>query len=175
MQKYKNEGLNKIAEKYPDINFSDLDGVLFVPVGGISEKLGIDVVFGKDLPHYTCGWLNHKTKTIFVNEIYNAYQNAFTIAHCLGHFILHYDKSIEFDHKGSRIQQWGKDMKARQIECNRDAQVNDFALKLMLPQEDFIKYFTKYNKDFKKLAHYFMRPPTLCEARAFNLGLIDNV
>jgi|GEM_PF-5033310 len=32
MEKYQNEGLNIIAEKYPDINFSDVDGVSPFPL-----------------------------------------------------------------------------------------------------------------------------------------------
>ena len=40
MAKYQNEGLNIIAEKYPDIDFSDVDGKNVALVGAISKKLG---------------------------------------------------------------------------------------------------------------------------------------
>jgi len=89
MGKYQNEGLNIIAEKYPDINFSDVDGKNVALVGAICEKLGIDIIFA-NLETGNHGYYEPRTKTIFVNDNEPATRNLFTVAHELGHYILHH-------------------------------------------------------------------------------------
>ena len=89
MEKYQNEGLNIIAERYPDIDFSDVDGKNVALVGAICEKLGINIIFA-NLEVGNHGYYEPRTKTIFVNDNESATRNLFTVAHELGHYILHY-------------------------------------------------------------------------------------
>lgn len=89
MEKYQNEGLNIIAEKYPDIDFSDVDGKNVALVGAICKKLGINIIFA-NLETGNHGYYEPRTKTIFVNDNEPATRNLFTVAHELGHFILHH-------------------------------------------------------------------------------------
>ena len=89
MAKYQNEGLNIIAEKYPDIDFSDVDGKNVVPVGAICKKLGINII----RTIFEAGYHGHyepRTKTIFVNKTDFATRQRFTVAHELGYYILHH-------------------------------------------------------------------------------------
>ncbi|MFT4967063.1 MAG: Zn-dependent peptidase ImmA (M78 family), partial [Candidatus Deianiraeaceae bacterium] len=93
---YQIEGLNEINKKYPDIDFSKLDGKVVVPVGAICEKLGLNVVF-QNLKNGIAGYFDDSQKTIFINEKYSATRNLFTIAHEIGHFILHTGLNYRFD------------------------------------------------------------------------------
>jgi len=161
---YQNEGLNEINKKYPDIDFSKLDGKVVVPVGAICDKLNIDIKF-IDLEDGHAGYFDHTQNTIFVNEKYPATRNLFTVAHETGHFILHAGSNNRFD----EYHKYTPDERKREYEANA------FAGKLLMPENKFVEVFKKYKGFFPKIADIFGVSVRACEVRAFNLGLIDNV
>lgn len=162
---YKNEGLNEIAKKYPDIDFMDIDkATSVVPVGAICSKLSLDIRF-VDLEDGHAGYLDHDKKTIIVNEKYSATRNLFTVAHEIGHYILH-------DGTNNRYDQYHK---YTPEERKKEYEANDFAGKLLMPEYKFIEVFKKYNGISLDIANIFGVSIRACEVRAFNLGLIDNI
>ncbi len=161
---YQNEGLNKIAEKYPNIDFSKLDGKIVVPVGAICEKLEIDIKF-IDLDDGHAGYFDNDQKTIFVNKKYPATRNLFTVAHEIGHYVLHNGTNNRYDQYHKYTQE----------ERKREYQANDFAGKLLMPENKFVEVFKKYNGVACEIADIFGVSTRACEVRAFNLGLIDNI
>lgn len=164
MAKYQNEGLNIIAERYPDIDFSDVDGKNVARVGEISKKLGIKIVFViLELGNH--GFYEPKTNTIFVNDNESGTRNLFTIAHELGHYILHEGTHNRYD----EYHKYTPEARKKEFEAN------DFAVKLLMPEHKFIKIFEKYKGNVRKIADIFGVSVCACEVRAFNLGLIDNM
>ncbi len=156
MAKYQNEGLNIIAEKYPDIDFSDVDGKYVVPVGAICEKLGINIIrtiFEVDYHgHYEA-----TTKTIFVNKKDYATSQRFAVAHELGYYLFHEGVNNGYDrYAPAKI-------------------ANDFAVKLLMPEEKFIQSFRKNNGILLDIAYEFGVSVQACKVRQFNLGLVTNL
>ena len=127
MEKYQNEALNIIAEKYPDIDFSDVDGKIVALVGAISKKLGIDIIFA-NLENGNHGYYEPRIKTIFVNDNEPATRNLFTVAHELGHYILHEGTNNRYDEYHKYTPE----------ERKKEFQANDFAGKLLMPEKQFI-------------------------------------
>jgi len=156
MEKYQNEGLNIVAEKYPNIDFSDVDGKNITPVGAICVKLGINII----RTIFEVGYHGHyeaTAKTIFVNKTDYATSERFTVAYELGYYLLH---------EGINNR------------CDRYApakMANDFAVKLLMPKEKFIQSFHRKNGIIFDVAYEFGVSVQACQVRAFNLGLVTNL
>jgi predicted transcriptional regulator len=162
---YKNEGLNQIAKVYPNIDFTEADKAgSVVPVGLICELFGLEVVF-KKLSDGLAGYFDHDKKIIFVNDTYPATRNLFTIAHEIGHYILHNGTNNRYDEYHKYTPE----------ERKREYEANEFAGKLLMPEQKFIKVFEEYKANVKKIADIFGVSIRACEVRAFNLGLIDSI
>ena len=54
-------------------------------------------------------------------------------------------------------------------------EANEFAMKLLMPEDAFTHFFKEYNGNFEKLSQRFRVTVEICKVRAFNLGLIDNI
>ncbi len=160
---YKNEALNIIKQKHPGIDFSDIDNTKSVfQVGKLCELLNLEVLFAK-LKSGTAGYFDHTTKTIFVNDDYPATRNLFTIAHEIGHYILHDGSNNRYDEYFNYTPE----------ERKREYEANDFAGKLLMSEDKFIAIFKSYGYgDIKKIADIFGVSKIACEIRAFNLGLL---
>lgn len=162
---YKNEALNIIHTKYQNINLNSIDNAESVcPVGELCTQLGIDVIFVK-LTNGLAGYFDHTRKIIFVNDEYSATRNLFTIAHEIGHYVLH-------DGTNNRYDEYHK---YTPEERKREYEANDFAGKLLMPEYKFVKIFEQYKGNTKKISDIFGVSIRACEVRAFNLGLIDSL
>lgn len=161
---YKNEAFKKIIEKFPNIDLSSIDDVFVVPVGEICEKLGLKAEF-KELDEGSSGYLDKDTNTIFINESYPATRNLFTVAHEIGHFVLHDGSQNRFDqyHKYTPEQ------------LKREWEANKFAGNLLMPEYKFESVFKELKGRIKEIASYFGVSQRAVEVRAFYLGLIDNI
>ena len=159
---YKNESLEGIAKKFTTIDLSSLEDVFVVPVGEICDKLGLEVKFDK----LESGHSGHlKDKTIFVNDNYPATRNLFTIAHEIGHFVLHSNTQNRFDQYH----------KYTPTELVKEREANDFAGELLMPKYKFVEMFNELKGEIKKIADYFGVSRQAAEYRGFRLGLIDNI
>lgn len=88
-----------------------------------------------------------KTFDIFLSPVSSPLRDNFTIAHELGHLILHYPRTNEvekhtyvFTRYGSNIVEW---------------QANRFAAALLMPRELFLQKATEFRKDTQKLSSFF--------------------
>jgi Zn-dependent peptidase ImmA (M78 family) len=57
----------------------------------------------------------------------------------------------------------------------QDAEANNFAMKLLMPEQKFIEVFYKHKGDFQKISNVFGTSYSACEMRALNLGLVQCV
>ncbi len=165
--KYKNEALNIIHEKRPDmdIDFTSVDNAepIFL-IGELCEKLNLDLVF-KKLDNGLSGYIDNERRMIYVNDYHPATRNLFTIAHEIGHYILHEGTNNRYDEYHNYTDE----------ERRREYEANDFAGKLLMPEYKFVKIFQKYKPNSKKIADIFGVSVRACDVRAFNLGLIDSI
>ncbi len=164
MAKYQNEGLNIIAERYPNIDFSNVDGKSIAPVGTICGKLGINIIRTIFEVGYH-GYYDPRTKTIFVNKRDPASRQRFTVAHELGHYILHKGTNNRYDEYHRYTPE----------EVKREFEANDFAAKLLMPVNTFVESFHRNNGILLYIAYEFGVSVRVCEVRAFNLELITNL
>ena len=164
MIEYQNESLAKIAKKFTTIDLSGIEIVFVVPVGEICDRLGLEVEF-KKLEDGHSGFFDQDSKTIFVNDYYPATRNLFTIAHEIGHYVLHEGTQNRFDqyHKYSSE------------ELHREREANNFAGELLMPKYKFIEVFNEVKGNIKKIAERFGVSQSAVEVRGFCLGLIDNI
>jgi Zn-dependent peptidase ImmA (M78 family) len=161
---YNNESLKIIAEKFPNINWSFVEKNSIVPVGEICEKLGLNVEFA-DLRPGLAGYLDRDSKTIYVNQSYSSTRNLFTVAHEIGHYILHNGLNNRYDQYHNYTDE----------ELIMEWEANDFAGKLLMSRTTFINFFKQLGGDLKKIAYEFGVSQRAAEVRAYNLGLIDNI
>lgn len=161
---YKNEALTTITENFPDIDLANIDDVFVVPVGEICEKLNIKVAF-KKLDSGQSGCLDIETKTIFVNDDYPATRNLFTIAHEIGHYVLHDGAQNRFDQYHRYTPE----------ELKKEKEANEFAGKLLMPQDKLKEVFHELSGNIKRIADFFGVSQKAVEVRCFCLGLIDNL
>ena len=161
--KYQNLSLEKIANKFQQ-DFSALEGVFVFPVGEVCDKIGLNVEFVK-LDKGKSGYFDLVKKTIFVNDDYVATRNLFTIAHEIGHYVLHESSQNRFDEYH----------KYTPAELTREKEANNFAGELLMPEYKFKEVFDEVRGDIKKLADRFGVSTRATEVRAFWLGLIDNI
>ena len=111
------------------------------------------------------GAYEKKTKTIFVekNEPYT--RQTFTIAHELGHFILHDDKQVEFYYRSQII-------KLAEEESAQEQEANWFAASLLMPEALLYKFWN-LTHDLDKLSVIFAVSPTAVYYRLKNLHLVE--
>ena len=166
MNEYKNEGLAIIANKFPNIDFSEADDVFAVPVWIICEKLCLDVDFQNiGVESGVSGSLDPGTKTIVVNDDYPRTRKLFTVAHEIGHYVLHDGVQNRFDSR--------RKYTAEELSLEKEA--NEFAAELLMPQEKFKEIFKNFRGDLQRVASFFGVSQNAAEIRCFVLGLIDNV
>ena len=164
MISYQNESLNKIVQKFPDIDLSQIDDIFVVPVGEICEKLGIKAEF-KKLEDGHSGYFDFESKAIFINENYSGSRNLFTVAHEIGHYILHEGLKNRFDQYHKYTQE----------ELKMEWEANDFAGELLMPKYKFESIFRELQGNIKKIAEWFGVSQRAIEVRGFYLGLVDNI
>lgn len=163
--KYKNEALNIIDKEYPDIDFSTIDDKFVVKVGDLCELLNLDCEF-VDLKDGCAGELDRNNRIIYINNNYSATRNLFSVAHEIGHYILHKGMQYRFDDYNKYPTK-----EQRKIEY----EANDFAGKLLMPEYRFVDLYFKYSGNKNKLADFFGVSLEAVKTRAFFLGLIDNL
>ena len=168
MAKYQNKSLNIIAEKYPDIDFSDVDGILPISVGDICDKLNIELMFDKNMNVDSLGKIacENDKFIITVNDKHSFYNNIFTIAHELGHFAEHYDivrtKGFADRKKTSYTPE----------ELKKETQANNFAAELLMPEYKFVEEFQIQNGNLLQLQKIFGVSLDAIKYRAMNLSLL---
>lgn len=127
----------------------------------IAKGLGAEVVFikfpkdGKEISG-AIRWENGTAK-IYINEEYSLVRRTFTLAHELGHFLLHPSENkwrIDyFDH--ARTDQ----------EAGQESEANYFAASLLMPKGEFVRIQKLTKDNTSMLAEYFGVSESAVEVR----------
>lgn len=154
-----------------------------VDVIGIAEELGIDVYESDFDNNKVSGYISKDDEGnpyICVNKNHSATRQSFTIAHEIGHFVLHEhildNKSIvpSFYKLGEGInncvmQRSELDVNSEEYRKN-EIQANQFAADLLMPRDEFIKQANLCDS-IQELASVFKVSVGAASIRANNLGI----
>ena len=143
----------------------DVNGVRPTPVVKVAEHLGYRVSsFTPSVrTHDVSGAVDHSQKVIYVNRDEPATRNRFTIAHEIGHIVLHGKEENVVDYR----RQVGYGFNDQP----REAQANRFAAELLMPQNVFEALWNAYDHDAEAVAEVLQVSPTAAKVRAQSLGL----
>ncbi len=132
-----------------------------VKVEDIAEKEGVNVVFvefGEEASDQMHGFYDHSDKMIFVNSADSAEEKQYTIAHELGHHLMHQEYSASAKYVAR--------MKF-EVESEYEKEADDFAVRLLVPAEfagaynelfsddDLTKMFLVTNETLQEAKKYF--------------------
>lgn len=146
--------------------FGNKDYTFPIPIEDIAKAHGLSVSYGEFAEADVSGILKRKDGggDVYISSREPGYRQTFTIAHELGHLILHEkEKKEEILYRRDTINLTRED---RLIE----SEANWFAASLLMPEEVFTEYWNA-TKDISLLADYFGVSPTAVRLRIKNLGL----
>lgn len=131
-----------------------------LPIEMIVEYLGFQCHFyipDKDIEDISSA-VSHSKKKIYINQNNTPEQQLFSIAHKVGHIVLHGDNHDYIDSPNIH-----KNLQSEEAE--------KFAMELLMPEEHYCKMWHKTNHDIQKLSQIFGVSRELIQKRAKQLGL----
>lgn len=166
---------NKI--KYEEICHNFINSIP-VDVIGLAEELGIEV-YDTDLENDISGYISKDENGIYicVNKSHPATRQQFTIAHEIGHFVLH-QECLEAGNLAPTFYKSGNGIIMPRAEINiqsptynkMETEANKFAANLLMPEQEFIKKANE-SDDLVELARYFKVSVGAASIRANALGI----
>lgn len=130
----------------------------------IVKKYGLNLFSGQFVDANVDGAFNRDKRAIYVKEDAPYVRQAFTIAHELGHYILHQDKEVETFYRRDSMF-----LSKEERAMEQDA--NCFAASLLMPKSLVISYWNTL-KDVDELAYRFQVSSEAAYWRLKNLGLL---
>lgn len=151
-----------------------------VDVVGLANELGIEVYEEKFDSETMSGYISKDDNGYFisVNEKHPATRKQFTIAHEIGHFVLHQDL-LESDSLLPTYYKVGTGINVALPRCNeinsdeyrkKETEANRFAADLLMPEKEFINA-ANYCEDLNDLATNFKVSVGAASIRANTLGI----
>lgn len=151
------------------------------PIESIAEKLGI-IIQKEDFDGDLSGILFRDPDGVIigVNSLHSNPRRRFTIAHEIGHYILHKGDPVHID-RGFRVN--FRDSKSSMAIDFEEIEANAFAAALLMPEKKVIETVKKKfkegidledNTELKKIADEFEVSQQAMLIRLVNLGLINN-
>lgn len=143
---YAKEMAKEIQKKYNSNKIA-------VDVKKIAKKLGIDVVY-KDFPKNDeiSGLVKRAGKNnrpvIAINKTHTSGRKNFTLAHEIGHFVLHSTRPLHIDSNANFI--FFRNYNSSDATHLKEIQANQFAAELLMPEEKILEE-TKNNKNLRNL------------------------
>lgn len=139
------------------------------PVIAIAQTLGYVVTeFKPDKgTENILGAISHNPKTIYVNADQIPSRKRFTIAHEIGHAVLHADQVESdgiVDYRGS--MDYGYEGEAKEREANQ------FAAALLMPSDLFESLWIAYQNDLSSVSEHLQVSKEAAKYRAKSLGLL---
>jgi Zn-dependent peptidase ImmA (M78 family) len=153
------EDIRKIAQ---DVLFDTGNtGVYPVPILNVIEQNNFRVsgVYSDDAPKGFSGCVDYDTKEVTINLDHSKVRGRFTLAHELGHIILHPGEN-KFDY---RFELSSPDPK--------ETEANRFAGEILMPYAKFKEIYKKYNGDMDLISYFFYVSVGAANVRAQCLGL----
>nr|WP_315394811.1 ImmA/IrrE family metallo-endopeptidase [uncultured Sphingobacterium sp.] len=158
--------------------FSDNSEIeLPVKIEHIIKKMKIDLVnytFDDEISGVLV--LNDNQSTIGINQSHSDVRKRFTMAHELGHFVLHKDKGNMFMDK-VLFRKSSQEYSSQDVQLEKEA--NYFAANILMPEKAVRMQFANSLNDFyddsniQNLAEKFKVSSSAMTYRLINLGLID--
>lgn len=158
-QKMSSMGVDKTTSPEDLRKMAGVVGEFPVPIEKIADYLGFSCYLFKpdERTANISGAVNHLKKKIYVNENESAQRQAFTVAHEIGHIVLHGDQDYIDYRDGSNNE--------------KERQADDYAANLLMPADVFIYKWKEFDKNFNKLSNFFGVSKPALGVRAANLGL----
>ena len=145
-------------------------GLLPAPLEVLVAHLGYELVeFEPDCRlDAISGAVHHKKKRIYLNADESARRKVFTLAHEIGHIVLHGNRQDEFiDYRKDNNKRKANNKEEEQKEWEAD----NFASELLMPVEHFIQTWYKLDQIPWKVAPEYGVSERVAETRARILGL----
>ncbi len=153
------------------VDLSDIEAAYPVPIGVLCDKLGIVVIFDKEMADECSGKVafdpEKQKYVITLNDNKNYYHNIFTTAHEIGHCLMH---SAIVKSKGFMERKPTGEYDPEDISMEREA--NNFAANLLMPEPKFAEVFYQSGGKLDAVQRFFQVSLEAVTYRANNLGLI---
>lgn len=155
----------------PQIINDKYAGKIPVPVVAIAKDLGLEIYETKDFDDSQSGSIvrENSSYVIYINPSHTPERKRFTIAHEIGHFLLHKDKL------GSELVDSVKNIEAGVPMLNRtetngvayheETEANNFAADLLMPEKEFVKVWNEA-KTVQEVAEKFQVSKSAASVRA---------
>lgn len=145
-------------------------------IESIARSLGVKVLY-EDLDSDVSGILVIKDSqpTIFVNASDHRNRQRFTIAHEIGHFLLHKREGVHVDRDYTVAY---RNTKSAMGEEGEEIEANQFAAELLMPAEGIVRFLKKHETEkitdltVEKLANFFEVSEQAMTIRLTSLGYI---
>lgn len=148
-----------------------------VPVSKLAVLAGATIRSGP-LPMDLSGFLVRREKSIIlgVNSLHSRQRQRFTVAHEIGHLLLHPDN----DHLDRGISFYFRDDRSSQAEVREEIEANQFAADLLMPKSMIDAFVVKHvdlmdDQVLAALASTFEVSTQALTFRLTNLGVAQNL
>jgi len=157
---------DEIIKKAKDLGI----GIFPLDIYCVIKKIFSIKIYETDIGKDVSGFLEKigNTWAIYVNRNESEYRKRFTLAHELGHYILH--REIPNNSLAFRDQIFFRDENT----SPQEKEANKFAANLLMPQDDFLKAIKDGDNPILKLADKFKLSTAAVRYRAYQLGLIKS-
>ena len=115
------------------------------------------------------GKVCHNEKKIYINPADSPQRQRFTIAHEIGHIVLHKDTN-DVHHRMKDVEDKDLNIYSDNIQ---EIEANRFAAMLLMPELEFKKAWSRYSNFLDSIAEYFNVSKLAAGIRANNLGLLS--
>jgi Zn-dependent peptidase ImmA (M78 family) len=156
-----------------------------VPVRSIARKLGIKVVneeFDSDISGMLYRNSKKKVNIIGVNTLHGKNRQRFTIAHEIGHYLLHEGDTTHFDRGAFKVN--FRNSLSSMATNREEIEANAFAAALLMPEHFIVKEIDDklyqgldissedYEEEVQDIAKLFKVSPQALYIRLGNLGYV---
>lgn len=159
-------------------DLKDLLNNIPVNIEGVIRLYGIDLDKNANIADGISGEIrkvNEEKYKISIQKKDHYYRKRFTMAHELGHFLLHKDKIGDGVNDSPAYRTVDKDdLYNEQITEEQETEANRFAANLLMPKEALEYYLNKENKSLDEMSIIFQVSQKALGIRAGNLGLQTN-
>jgi Zn-dependent peptidase ImmA (M78 family) len=145
--------------------FETSDPAVPVNLNRVTKELGLAIKQGEFTSPEIDGFYDGPAKSIYVSSNAPYTRQSFTIAHEIGHHVLHQDVPKDTRYRNSEMTLSTEDKREEQ-------QANWFAASLLMPRDIVEGYWRALPGDIRTIASIFRVSPLAMEYRLKNLGLL---
>lgn len=136
-----------------------------VSVLEIANALGLKVLQFIPKEDGLSGMLDRRTNTIYINQNDSPARKRFSVAHEIGHFVLH-QKEAAFISYRNNVSSLGYEIE--------EIEANHFAATLLMPEKDVVDIFEKFGGDIDDAARFLNVSRSALANRLEYLGKLND-